>query len=237
MVRVFCDFDGTVSPVDIGNRFFRTYVGEQAQVIVQGYLNGTATARECLTRECAAVRNVTVAEFESFLQQFSIDPHFKSFVDFCDERQIPLTILSDGLDFYVGRFLARHGLDRLPWFANHVEFVTTSEGTSLEVSFPHADAECDFCGNCKRNHILTQSADEDVIVYVGDGISDRCPVKFADIVFAKKSLIKYCQEQNISYHAFEDFSEVHARLAGILEQKPKRRREAVMARREVFMQG
>ncbi|MGB2868500.1 MAG: HAD-IB family phosphatase [Bacteroidota bacterium] len=237
MVRVFCDFDGTVSPIDIGNRFFRTYVGELANEIVKGYLDGTATARECLTRECAAVKNVTAAEFESFLEQFSLDPYFKGFVDFCNEREIPLAILSDGLDFYVGRILARHGLGRLPWYANHLEFVTTAGGTSLEVSFPYADAECDYCGNCKRNHMLTQSADEDVVVYVGDGISDRCPVRFADIVFAKRSLIKYCQEQNISYHAFDDFREVHARLAEILQHKPKRRREAVMARREVFMQG
>lgn len=237
MVRVFCDFDGTVSPVDIGNRFFRTYVGEQAIEIVQGYLHGTATARECLTRECAAVKNVTEPEFEAFLEQFSVDPHFRGFVDFCGRKEIPVTILSDGLDFYVGRILARHGLDHLPWFANHLEFVTTAGGTSLEVSFPYTDAECDFCGNCKRNHMLTMSADEDVIVYVGDGISDRCPVRYADIVFAKRSLIKYCQEQNITYHAFDDFSEVQSRLAEILQKKPRRRREAVMARRDVFMQG
>ena len=38
-----------------------------------------------------------------------------------------------------------------------------------------------------------------MIVYVGDGYSDRCPVQYADIVFAKGDLQTYCQEQNISY--------------------------------------
>ena len=30
MVRVFCDFDGTVSVQDVGEHFFRTFAGEKA---------------------------------------------------------------------------------------------------------------------------------------------------------------------------------------------------------------
>ena len=95
-----------------------------------------------------------------------------------------------------------------------------------------------WCGNCKRNHVLTLSADDDIIVYIGDGISDRCPVRYADIVFAKGSLIRYCQAQNVTYHEFKTFSDVTRRLELIVQRKRiKKRREAEMARREVFAQG
>jgi 2,3-diketo-5-methylthio-1-phosphopentane phosphatase len=238
MVRVFCDFDGTASSEDVGNQLFRTFAGEKAVEIVQRYLSDAINARQCLQEECAAVESLTPQELERFIEQFSLDQYFKEFVEFCESRQIPLGILSDGLDFYVERILRRQGFDRIPFFANHVDFVQTGSRTTLVPSFPYSDSECDRCANCKRNHLLTLSADEDVIVYIGDGISDRCPVRFADIVFAKRRLIKYCQQQNISYHEFHHFGDVRRRLEQILQRKRiKQRREAAMARREAFMQG
>jgi 2,3-diketo-5-methylthio-1-phosphopentane phosphatase len=238
MVRVFCDFDGTTASHDVGEQLFRTFAGAKAVEIVQGYLDGTVTAQQCLRRECAAVESVTPEELEQFTTQFALDPHFREFVLFCESREIPLVVLSDGLDFYVGRMLRRNGLERLPFFANHIEFSREGSSTKLVPSFPYADSECDQCANCKRNHLLTLSGDDDIIVYVGDGISDRCPIRYADIVFAKKSLISYCQQQNISYHEFRHFGDVRSRLEQLLQRKRiKKRREAEMARREVFSQG
>jgi 2,3-diketo-5-methylthio-1-phosphopentane phosphatase len=238
MVRVFCDFDGTAAAEDIGSRLFARYAGARAIEIVQGYLGGSITARQCLLQECAAVDSLTPDELEQFVGQFSLDPHFAKFVELCESREIPVVILSDGLDFYVERVLRRHGLGRLPFFANHVEFESDGRRTKLVPSFPHTDSECELCANCKRNHILSLSADEDVIVYIGDGISDRCPIRYADIIFAKKGLIAYCQELNITYHEFKNFGDVRERFELILQRKRiKQRREAMMARREVFMQG
>jgi 2-hydroxy-3-keto-5-methylthiopentenyl-1-phosphate phosphatase len=86
--------------------------------------------------------------------------------------------------------------------------------------------------------MLNSAADDDIIVYAGDGFSDRCPVRYADFVFAKRQLIKHCQEQNITFFEFNNFGDVQARLEKILQSKRIRhRQEAVMARREVFMQG
>jgi 2,3-diketo-5-methylthio-1-phosphopentane phosphatase len=238
MMRVYSDFDGTIAVHDIGNQIFRTFAGPKAVEIVKHYLDGTMTARECLTQECAAVESVTATELETFAHQFSLDPSFGAFVEFCRHRNIPLVVLSDGLDFYVERLLTKHGFGSLPFFSNHLEFVRRGEATKMVPSFPHTDAECLLCGNCKRNHLLTLSGDEDIIVYLGDGISDRCPIRYADIVFAKGRLIRYCQEQNVTYHEFRDFNDVMMRLEELLKRKRiRKRREAEMARREAFSQG
>ena len=238
MMRIYSDFDGTIAVHDIGNKLFQKYVGPKALEIVKHYLNGTMTARECLTQECAAVPSVTAKELESFVHQFSLDPSFGAFVEFCRHRNIPLVVLSDGLDFYVERLLKKHGHQGLPFYSNHLEFVQQGGVTKMVPSFPYTDAECPLCGNCKRNHLLTFSGDDDIIVYIGDGISDRCPVRFADIVFAKGSLIRYCQDQNVTYHEFRDFTDVMSRLELLLKRKRiRKRREAEMARREVFAQG
>ena len=238
MVRVFSDFDGTIAVEDVGSHLFRSFAGSKANEIVRYYLDGTITARDCLTQECEAVESASLSELEQFVDQFSLDQTFGTFVDFCRQRDIPVVVLSDGLDFYVDRLLRNNGFGDLPYFSNHLELVQQGSSTKLAPSFPHSDAECILCGNCKRNHLLTLSGDEDIIVYIGDGISDRCPVRFADIVFAKGRLIKYCQEQNVTYFEFKNFEDVTRRLELTLQRKRiKKRREAEMARREVFAQG
>ena len=187
---------------------------------------------------CEAIPSIDRNEFLKFADQFVVDTQFAEFVRFCKEREISLTVLSDGLDLYIKRVLLNAGLSQVPFFANHAEFFNKNGETKLSVSFPYTDAECNLCGNCKRNHMLNSSADDDIIVYVGDGFSDRCPVRYADFVFAKRQLIKHCQEQNITFFEFNQFGDVQAKLAKILQSKRIRhRQEAVMARREVFMQG
>ncbi len=239
MLRVFCDFDGTVVPNDVGDELFRTFAGKKADEIIQRFLNGQINARECLMQECAAVPCLSKTQCAAFVDQFAIDPYFPQFFDFCSSRGIPVTVLSDGLDFYVERILRDHGLGHLPWYANHVEFVEEGGATKLVPSFPFEDLDCDYqCGNCKRNHLLTLSGDDDIIVYAGDGISDRCPVRYADIVFAKRELIPFCQQKNISYFEFRNFRDVQERLEKILRSKRiKKHREAETARRTIFMQG
>jgi 2-hydroxy-3-keto-5-methylthiopentenyl-1-phosphate phosphatase len=234
MIRVFCDFDGTVCPEDVGEQFFLKFAGKKAEQNVRRLLSGEITMQEWLTELCGAIPPIQHKEFLEFIDQYVIDPHFTDFVRFCQVKEIPLMILSDGLDAYVERVLSNAGLKQVTFFANHAEFV----GEKLIVSFPYTDAECSVCGNCKRNHILNSSADDDIIVYVGDGYSDRCPVKYADFVFAKQQLIKHCQEQNITYFEFNHFGDVQRKMEEIVQRKRIRhRQEAAMARREVFMQG
>jgi 2-hydroxy-3-keto-5-methylthiopentenyl-1-phosphate phosphatase len=90
MMRIFSDFDGTIAVEDVGSQLFRMFAGAQANEIVKHYLDGSITARACLTRECGAVESATHDEVERFVDQFFLDPTFKGFVELCRVRDIPL---------------------------------------------------------------------------------------------------------------------------------------------------
>jgi len=238
MMRVYCDFDGTVCINDVGEQFFHHFLENKADELLEPLLEGTITGKELLLRECEALPPLYENNVKEYIAQFSIDPTFPSFVNFCKSSNIPLTIVSDGLDLYVEQILERENLSYLPVFANHGYFNAEGSTSRLLVTFPYTDEECNECGNCKRNHMLAQSADEDIIVYVGDGYSDRCPVQYADIVFAKRSLIPYCQKKNITYFEFQNFADVKEKIEQLLQRRRlKHRREAAVARKQVFMQG
>jgi len=238
MIRFFCDFDGTVCFDDVGASFFKTFLKEKSNEITNALVAGEISLRDWLSRSVDALPLISKDEFLKFIDQFKVDADFIEFAEYTRNNGIDIIILSDGLDIYIYSILSNYNLEYLKVFANHVEFVPIDGRQKMIVQFPYADAECKRCGNCKRNHLLTLSADEDIIVYVGDGYSDFCPAEYADYIFAKRDLLKYCQKKNITYFEFQTFKDVRKKMVELLSKKRiKQRQQAIVARKDVFMQG
>lgn len=236
-LKLFIDFDGTIACGDVGNAFFRHFGGDICGEWIARYHDGAISARACFEGERTAVGSVRRAEADAFLETCSIDTGFSTLIAFCRGAGIPVTILSDGLDYYILPLLRRSGQDDLPSYSNRLEWgAVGDDGRAVPVlHFPFGNAECDRCACCKRNIMLGTAGDEDVIVYVGDGYSDRCPVEYADVVFAKGDLQAWCQKQNISYYPYHDLHDVRRRLEELTQRRTVRRRpRAEQRRREAF---
>ena len=236
-LKVYVDFDGTITRHDVGNVMFRTFGGLVCDTLVARYREGEIGARECFLGEAAAMGRFRVQELNAFLDSQEIDSSFAGLVDFCGSAGIELRILSDGLSYYVERILARHGLAAVPFFANTLTLMDwNDDGTArAEIAFPHGDAECARCACCKRNIMLASAGDDDVLCLVGEGFSDQCPARYADIVFAKDSLQTYCQRENISYYPYATFDDVTARVRLLMSRARLRpRRRAAEQRRAAF---
>ncbi len=239
MIKIFIDFDGTITKGDLGDNLFYNFGGSICTKIIEDYRAGLISAAECFTREAEACGNVSQKDISDFIDRQEIDISFSNFITFCSnknsgDRQIKFYILSDGLDYYIERVLHKYELSAIPFFANKLEFVEAG----MKISFPYSEEECDRCANCKRNHILTLSGDDDIIVYIGDGYSDKCAVKYADIVFARGELQTFCQNENISYYLFNSFADVITRMAEILNKKRiRKRQQAEFNRKEVYLAG
>jgi 2,3-diketo-5-methylthio-1-phosphopentane phosphatase len=238
-IKVFVDFDGTITKQDVGNAFFYRYVGRpRYDLLLEEYKTERISAQECFRRGIAAIGRIRRDEAAAFVRGQEIDETFKEFMAFCAEEGIDLCVLSDGLDFYIREVFAAHGIEGVPAYSNALEFVPSDEDglSELRIAFPYADAECKRCACCKRNLLVTQASDEDVIVYVGEGYSDQCPAQYADVVFAKDTLQTFCQQQNISYHVYDSFRDVVGRLNMLAAGKRLRKRSAARKKRnELFL--
>ncbi len=217
-MKIICDFDGTAAQNDVGNLLFQTFGDGRVIAAVNLWKEGKISSRECLLRECESVR-VSGAELESFIDRQKLDPHFGDFVDYCHSREIEIEIVSDGLDFYIERILKNHHLDwRLQVRANHLIFVDENQ---IRPAFPYFEFGCGRCGNCKGYHVRQAKAGGNRVVYIGDGLSDRCGARAADVVFAKRGrdLLEFCREQRIEHYEFQNFSDVMKTRIEILENK------------------
>ena len=237
-LKIFVDFDGTITQEDVGNTFFREFGGEICAKFIAEYKEERISAKDLFRKEVAAIGLLNTKTALEFLHGQQIDESFRRFAGFCNSRGLDFHIVSDGLDYYIKAILEHNGIEGISFFANRLDVVPTENGlAALAVSFPHDDADCNRCACCKRNIILTKCSDNDIVVYVGEGYSDRCPAQYADIVFAKDELQKFCQQNNISYFLYASFDDVVKRLEELLSQKKlKPRREAEMKRRDAFVQ-
>ncbi len=237
-IKLFIDFDGTITTQDAGDALFRSMGGPAVDEVIRSYHAGIISARECFLRKATASGGTTKEAVDRLLDEQKIDPHFRNFVAFCAARGLTLCVLSDGLDYYIDRILAANDLTGVVRFSNLLSFVPVdSTGTvRMELDFPAENAECDRCACCKRNIMLSRAADEDFIVYVGEGYSDRCPAGYADLVFAKDSLQTHCQRENISYLPYQTFHDVQDGVEKLLGRKHLRpRRRAALQRAAAFI--
>lgn len=217
-----CDFDGTVAREDVGNRFFGRFTRDRAlwERVIEDWREGRAGGREVLARECALL-DVDRAEAERFLEGFGVDAGFAGFRSAALARGDRVAIASDGLLFYIRRILDRFELTDVPAYANDARFA----GTAVVPVFGSPEGEgCGRCGTCKAAVLARLVRDRapgtraPLSVFVGDGLSDRCAARVADVVYAKGDLLRFCESEGIAARPFVTFADV-ARGEG-LEPSP-----------------
>jgi HAD superfamily phosphoserine phosphatase-like hydrolase len=209
MARAFlCDFDGTVSPTDIGAAFARAFSPEGAAEhgdLLGPWMSGELGHRELTEMQCRLI-SATAAEALAFTRGFELDPHFAPFVRETRARGDQVMVVSEGFDFYLADQLARAGLQDVPFAANRLRF----EPGRVVPEFPWSVEGCGRCGNCKGQHVRAWQARGFETALVGDGFSDRCGAREADRVIARGDLLDWCAREDIAARAFEDFAEVAA---------------------------
>lgn len=235
-IRVFCDFDGTVIPEDVGDRFFEQFAPRAFAGARVAYLENRISSSELFE---AYARELTLRdedELRRFCAEFEPVPDFGAFVGWARERGMQPCIVSDGLDAYITEILGRHKID-LPVLANHLRRAAAG-AAGWRIERPWSDPECDRCGCCKRNRLMTGSPDDAMAVLIGDGMSDFCVAAYADMVFACGGLETHCREHNITFRAFRTFCDVQQVLETMLESRRSRiSRQARVLRNAVWIRG
>ncbi|MCK7516368.1 MAG: hypothetical protein MZV64_00875 [Ignavibacteriales bacterium] len=120
-----------------------------------------------------------------------------------------MVVLSDGFDYYIDRLFNKAGLSGLKYYSNKL-FV--DDKGILKAEYPYFDVDSPTSANCKKNHIINHSSDDDYTVYIGDGNSDKEAAQYCDFIFAKDGLARFCSMERISFYPFKNFNEVQNKI-------------------------
>jgi 2,3-diketo-5-methylthio-1-phosphopentane phosphatase len=156
------------------------------------------------------------ADLDAVLDAVELDPGFPAFAAWCADHAVPLTIVSDGVDYFIRRILARHGLEDLPIVSNRL----VGEAGARGLDQPHRRDGCAAgAGVCKCDVAAAGHVPAKTLVYIGDGRSDFCVSHRADILFAKDALAAYAAGRGEAHHAFETFHDITATLKPLVEAR------------------
>jgi 2,3-diketo-5-methylthio-1-phosphopentane phosphatase len=233
-LKVFVDFDGTITLEDVGEAIFKKF-GETEKVkrIIEDLLSDKISSRQCWDELCDSVDNINKAELDEFIDLLDVDPTFIPFVKFCSENKIDMVVLSDGFDYYIDRLFNKAGLSGLKYYSNKL-FV--DDKGILKAEYPYFDVDSPTSANCKKNHIINHSSDDEYTVYIGDGNSDKEAAQYCDFIFAKDGLARFCSMERISFYPFRDFNEVQNKLTELMLKKNLRKRhQAQLKRKSAYM--
>ncbi len=210
---IACDFDGTVSPKDMGYRVLKHFAAEDGwESISRAYEAGLLGSQEAY-RMAAPLYRATKEEMVRYVEsQGTIDAFFPDFYRLCTVGNcFDVVIISDGLDFYIDAMLKKYAFRDIRYYANKMCF---HEDGTISIEFPHKNIECNRCGNCKRSLLRRFRRNYDEIIYIGDGYSDICPAQDADLVFAKDVLYASLVKMGKQCLRYKDFNDINHYFGG-----------------------
>jgi 2-hydroxy-3-keto-5-methylthiopentenyl-1-phosphate phosphatase len=216
---VLVDFDGTITARD-------------ADFVIADAARGAAAARAVYEPLALAYEGLEISltqYFEGYLAGLGLSaaeiarhvgavpcrPGFLALVATCEARGWALRVVSEGLDAYIRPMLESMGAGELELSCNRL-----LEGPDGPRVLSPLDGEsCERCSNCKGAHVRRAHAAGQRVVMVGNGASDLCAARLADLVFARDTLATLCDAEALPYLSWDGFPDV---LAGLPRPRPFR---------------
>ncbi len=230
-LSIFCDFDATITLQDVGEALFKKFGNFLS--CWNEFESGKCNVRELNINLCKSIpSNVTKNDIENFAYFQEVDAYFVKFVDYCKNNNYDFYIVSDGYDIYINTILNKLKLDNIKVFCNEMQYIDNK----FIPKFFGAVESCNcLTASCKRNVILNNSVDDDILIYIGDGFTDFCAAEHCDIIFAKNQLATYCNKNKISHHPFRSFFDIRRIIEMLIKNKKmKKRNQAFFKYKSAF---
>lgn len=209
--RLLLDFDGTIT--------LRDADFEIADALLPP---GRERAYEPLARRYERLELSLVGYFEAYLPLLGVPPAaisraaadvalrpgLPALLAACRELAIEVMVVSEGIDLYVHPILATAGLADVAVSCNRASLV----GGGWQVRAAADGEPCARCLNCKGAHARRARAAGRRVAIVGNGASDLCGARVADLVVARDGLARHCDAEGIAYRPWATFDDVAAAL-------------------------
>ncbi|KAH9959944.1 HAD-like domain-containing protein [Russula dissimulans] len=224
---VFSDWDGTITTYD-SNDYMTDFLGYGKEKRRAGNLEilaGRVTFRDAFREmlESVSQNRHTFEECKQVLKDnIKLDSGFKEFFRYCQSQDIPLIIVSSGMEPLIRAILSNLVGDD----AKDIEIISNSvdvhDDGLWNIKFRHPSSGY---GHDKSRAILPYRNLEKapLLFFFGDGVSDMSAAKHADVLFVKEKsdgendLATYCKRENIPHVLFANFSKALPVVRSIVE--------------------
>ncbi|KAL4079731.1 HAD-like domain-containing protein [Scleroderma citrinum] len=224
---VLSDWDGTITTYD-SNDYLTDNLGygrEKRRAGNLEVLDGKITFRDAFRGmlESVVENGHTLEHCKQVLKQnIKLDPGFRDFYRYCKSMDIPVVIVSSGMEPVIRAVLS---VQVTPEEAAEIDIISNDvdvhpDGT-WSIKYRHPTSKF---GHDKSQAILPYRALENppTLFFLGDGVSDLSAARHADVLFVKDTgdgdndLAVYCKREHIPHILFPKFEAALDVVKGIV---------------------
>lgn len=209
-LAILIDFDGTITTIDTNSKLVQMYGNEKIQTLRRQFKNKEIDYLTLLKLQFREFKLNETEYIKFIVTEFIITEGFLEFYNNIKKNNITFAIISGGFKNTIIPFLKKYRIDDVSIYANSLIF--NHNDISVKFHDEEINTECcgyGPCGNCKIRHYKNYKRKKDIVIFIGDGFTDYCVASIADVVFAKGSLLEYCQESGLKYIPWQDFNDIN----------------------------
>jgi 2-hydroxy-3-keto-5-methylthiopentenyl-1-phosphate phosphatase len=208
-----CDFDGTITDKDVSFMMLEAYAEGDWRAMLKEYRGGKISVGRFNTEAFAMVRVGREKLLEVAHRTMTLRPGLPELVEYCREKGIRFTIISNGLDFYIEDILKKIGLDGIEIHAAETRF----EPGSLRAQYI-GPGGVKLDDGFKEVYVDLFKSQGYRVIYMGNGVSDIPSAIKCHHIFAAAELLDYCREHDdVSYTELKDFNETIGTLETLIK--------------------
>jgi len=212
-ILVQCDFDDTVTVGNVSTAVRDEFCPVDWRTMEDKYLAGKYSVEESNVRQFGLIV-ADRKEIEKFVVGDVVVRYaFNIFAEYCKRVGIRLAIVSSGLDLYIRPIMRQLGLEDLEVFSGSAE--VASDGIQVKYSDPSGTP---VTSGFKESYVRHFQRQGNVVVYVGDGLSDIVPAQKADFVIARSTLLEHLAGRGVNHFAFETFTDVGSHVEEVRQR-------------------
>ena len=211
---VLSDFDGTIISEDSALLILDRYGEGDWRKYDEQLLKGMISLEECLTKQFSTISIPHETIFDFLDEKIVFRQNFTDFAITCQKSDIPLVVVSAGLDFIIHHFMNKLEVNTpIPI----VSAISKKHINGITFKFPTLKYK--YSKNFKEDLVIDYQNKGYFVIYIGDGSGDFYAAKRADTTYAVEDsdLSRMCRDNGISFRSFLDFKSISLDLPLISE--------------------
>ena len=215
------DYDGTMTTHECNEIALQPFVGDEWWALEEESYNDRMSHAEVFDRQVGLIEAPRAELIRRLLEVAEPMPGLRDFFSELQTRDGHSAIVSAGIREAIEAFWRREQLPPMRLFASELVGEGPDDGPPYHLEFSSALGDCPRCGlaSCKAAVLRALRRPGDVVLVFGDGPSDLCPAREADLVFARGHLAERCVAEGLDWRPLTDFAAVIAEVDAWLARR------------------
>lgn len=201
----FLDYDGTVTTHEVNEIVLQQLVGDAWRPFEDEVKAGRMGHAECFDTQIRLIRAPRQEFIGAMVAHAAPAPGLREFLSAVDAAGGRSVVVSAGFREVIQAFWRREALPPAQIVASELVNDGADHVGPYHIAFNPALGDCPRCGkaSCKAAVLRALRRPGDRVVVFGDGDSDVCPAREADLTFARGWLAEVCAAEGLPWRPLD----------------------------------